>query len=157
MFRNQFRVRFRSDTQGVPQGCGCSRSSIYEGGTEGRLRVLLVVPPLSELERRFGPYSSIYRAFLNFILEESPPIHFVICPVCCVEHTEFDPDCVVEFGAKCNVRRRKLHLPDLRIYDSQGNPESPGFDYGKFQKYSILFERFILKCGKVQKKDSLKV
>ena len=156
MFRNQLRVRYHSDRQGVPEGCGCSRGgvgSVYEGGKEGRLRVLLVTPPPNETERIFGPYSSMSRFFLNFLLEEAPPIHFVITHSCCVPTVNFEPDCIVEFGAKCNIRKKKLHFPDLRIYEE---PETP-FNYTTFQSYSIRFERFLLKCGKDQKRDSHKV
>jgi hypothetical protein len=63
----------------------------------------------------------------------------VIAPVCCVPTIDFDPHGIVEFDVKCNLRRKKLHLPDLRIYD---NPETP-FNYTTFQKYSIRFERFV--------------
>jgi hypothetical protein len=143
MFRNQLRVRYRVDNKSLPEGCGClrpsTRPSVLEGGTEGRTRILLVTPEPCELERICGPYGSVYRYFLNFLLEESPPIHYVLCPVCCVKTTSFVPDGIVEFEARCNLRKKKLHLPDLRIHDTMESP----FCYTTFQKYSIRFERFI--------------
>jgi hypothetical protein len=144
MFRNQLRARYRINNKSIPEGCGCSRGhakpSVFEGGKDGRIKILLVVPTPSELERNFGPYSSIYRAFLNFLLEDAPPIHFVLAHVCCVHSgIDFIPDGIVEFEAKCHLRKKKLHLPDLRIY---ADPETP-FNYTTFQSYSIRFERFI--------------